>query len=452
MSGLAASLGTSVPKDKNAELIEKTIATSDFLNGGALNAAQQERFVVFVKQFSVMLDEVRFVRMTQSSQEIDKLHVGEPVTVSADENTAATVFQKPKFGKVELLARKVRSDWNITTESLQDNIEQDNFEETVMNAFGIQMATDFENLAWNGDSSITGTEPLDLLLKRLDGWRKLADSAHILDAGGNAINKEIFHEAKRALPKQFRNDRELRWFMSPTIADDWLNILAERATPLGDRALAGEGVNPAGIPIMRTPVLPDDLGLDILAATPAQVLGTRQGPFEIVTGTNDGLDIKVNGGGTVSVTLPAGTLLAVEVVKEINDALTTAGEPAVAIDNGDGQVLIATTETGATKSIEVEATGSANATLGFPAAGTGVVSGSDSGTTGEVFEGSEIILCNPRNLVWGILDGTRMFSEFNKNFDRIETTAFNQVAAQIENLDALVKITNVRRSSSVSAV
>ena len=69
-----------------------------------------------------------------------------------------------------------------------------------------------------------------------------------------------------------------------------------------------------------------------------------------------------------------------------------------------------------------------------------------------VFEGSEIVLVNPRNLIWGILDGTRMFSEFNRSFDRIETTAFNQVAAEIENVDAVVKIINIRRSSNITTV
>jgi len=38
-----------------------------------------------------------------------------------------------------------------------------------------------------------------------------------------------------------------------------------------------------------------------------------------------------------------------------------------------------------------------------------------------------------------------MFTEFNKNYDRIETVMYNQVAADVENLDAVVKVKNVRK-------
>ena len=54
------------------------------------------------------------------------------------------------------------------------------------------------------------------------------------------------------------------------------------------------------------------------------------------------------------------------------------------------------------------------------------------------------MLCNPRNLIFGMLDSTRIFSEFEKNYDRIETIMYNHVDAKIENLDAMVLIDNVR--------
>ena len=59
------------------------------------------------------------------------------------------------------------------------------------------------------------------------------------------------------------------------------------------------------------------------------------------------------------------------------------------------------------------------------------------------------MLTNPRNLLWGVLDGTRMFTEFNKDFDRIETVLFNQTDAEIENPDALVLGINLRRKRHV---
>jgi HK97 family phage major capsid protein len=103
-----------MPATENQKYIEKTIETSDFLNGGLLSPEQQARFITLVKRFATMLPLVRSVRMPQAKMEIDKLYVGEPVTESVDENTSTGTPAKPKFSKVELEARKVKSSWNLS--------------------------------------------------------------------------------------------------------------------------------------------------------------------------------------------------------------------------------------------------------------------------------------------------------------------------------------------------
>ena len=431
-------------KTENEKLIEKTIETSDFLNGGLLSPEQQARFVTLVKRFATLLPLVRSVRMSQAKMEIDKLHVGEPVTESVDENTATATPSKPKFNKVELEARKVKSSWNISTETLQSNLEQNDFETTVMNAMTARISTDLEMLAIRGDTAIPAmlTDPVSKLLRRLDGWAKQAEGAHVLDAGGAEVQKGLFAEMKRMLPQQYKNDPNLRWFAADTIADDWLDVLSGRETALGDSALQGQGIAPLGIPLVKVPLIPDDLLVPVKAGpSGAAVIGMRFGPFLIVTGSNDTLSIKVNGGAAIAVVLPAGTLDPVTVAKAINAAFGAA--PAFAADEGDGQIKIATKTKGAASSIEILA-GSANDTLGLS---PGVVTGADAG--GTVPEGSFIWLANPKNFIWGILDGTRIFTEFNKDFDRIESVVYNQIDARIENIDAIVMAKNVRRRTLV---
>lgn len=431
-------------KTENEKLIEKTIETSDFLNGGLLSPEQQARFVTLVKRFATMLPLVRSVRMSQAKMEIDKLHVGEPVTESVDENTATATPSKPKFNKVELEARKVKSSWNISTETLQSNLEQNDFETTVMNAMTARISTDLEMLAIRGDTAIPAmlTDPVSKLLRRLDGWAKQAEGAHVLDAGGAEVQKGLFAEMKRMLPQQYKNDPNLRWFLADTIADDWLDVLSGRETALGDNALQGQGIAPLGIPLVKVPLIPDDLSVPVKAGpSSAAVIGMRFGPFLIVTGSNDTLSIKVNGGAAIAIVLPAGTLDPVTVAKAINAAFGAA--PAFAADEGDGQIKIATKTKGAASSIEILA-GSGNDTLGLA---PGLVTGADAG--GTVPEGSFIWLANPKNFIWGILDGTRIFTEFNKDFDRIESVVYNQLDARIENIDAIVMAKNVRRRTLV---
>jgi hypothetical protein len=432
-------------KTENERLIEKTIESSDFLNGGLLNPEQQARFVTLVKRFATLLPLVRSVRMSQATMEIDKLYVGEPVTESVDENTATATPSKPKFSKVELEARKVKSSWNVATEALQSNLEQNDFETTAMNAMTARISTDLEMLAIRGDMAIPAAlmDPVSRLLRRLDGWAKQTEGAHVLDVAGAEIQKGIFAEMKRMLPQQYKNDPNLRWFVADTIADDWLDVLSGRETALGDNALQGQGIAPLGIPLVKIPLIPDDLLVPVKAGpSGAAVIGMRFGPFLIVTGSNDTLSIKVNGGAAIAITLPAGTLDPVTVAKVINTAFGAA--PAFAADEGDGQLKIATKTKGAASSIEVLAAGTANDTLGLS---PGVVTGADAG--GTVPEGSFIWLANPKNFIWGILDGTRIFTEFNKDYDRIESVVYNQVAARIENIDAIVMAKNVRRRTLV---
>ncbi len=427
----------------NEDFIEKTVTTSDLLNGGRLNEEQQARFITLVKRFSTLLPMTRFVTLPQSQMDIDKLHIGEPVTESAEENTDSSNQVRAKFNKVPIQAKKLRSQWQISTETLQDNIEQNNFEDTLMQAITERIATDLELLAIQGDTTIGSATPLERLLNRLDGWDKQTESAHVIDARGANIQKGVWSEAKRTLPKQYKNDPGLRWLVSDTIATDWMDTLSDRATGIGDAALQGSGIAPFGIPMVVVNLIPDDQAITVTSPSSAQVVGTEFGPFEIVTGANDKLEIDVDNTGAVVITLPAGTLETVVVANSINSQLIAAGKAAVASDNDEGQLLLKSPTTGPTSEVDIIAEANdAYTTLGLTVSTTvGATTG------GSVLEGSFILLTNPRNLIWAILDGTRIFTEFNKNFDRIESVIFNQVDAKIENIDAIVKVKNIRRKT-----
>lgn len=426
----------------NETLIQKTLTSSDYFSGGELNPEQQDRFVQFVKKFSVLLKMARVERMTRPKMEVDKMHVGEPITESADENVFSGYVQRPKFNQIELSAKKVRSAWNMTTESIQGNIEQDRIEDSLMEIMTQRITTDLEMLSISGDTSLTGTDPVERLLKRLDGWDIQTDSAHIVDASGLNISKEIFSEMKRRMPKQYKNDPELRFFVSDAIWNDWVQDIADRGTPIGDQALEGYVAKPFGVPLVNIPLIPDDKALAANEATHGRHKGTQYDPFEMKAGANK-MQIKVDGGAAHVVTFPVGTYHAIQLANLINN--THADLAGVATDDSEGRLLLISPTTGAGSSIAVEAVADdCYAELGMT---VGVYSGAAADPSNLVYEGSFILLCNPKNLVWGILDGTRIYSEFNKDYDRVETVVYNQVDAKIENLDAIVKCINVRRKS-----
>lgn len=424
-------------KNTNQELIEKTISTSDLLNGGRLNPEQQAQFIMLVRKSSTLLPLVRFVQMVNPNEEIDKLHVGEPITEAASENADTGNLSKAKFNKLMLSTKKTRSAWNITTETLQLNIEQAELEGRIFEAMSQRISTDMEMLGIQGDNTITGVDPVSRLLKTLDGWDKMSEAAHIVDAGGVELERGIWAAARDSLPKQYRQDPGLRWIVSDSLMIDWRDMLAERMTPGGDAAVGGSAVAPLGIPVIEVPMMPDDKPVVIAGVSSAEVVGTQMGPFNVVAGVNDTVKIAVDGGAPAVITLVAGTFELVRICAMINAVLNAN----IASDNNFGSIRLKSPTTGSASSIDVQAV----ANNAYDTLGLDVYTTSGANTGGTVRQGTFIWLANPQNFVFGMLNGTRVYSEYNKNFDRIETIVYNHIGTNIENLDAMVKVKNVVR-------
>ncbi len=449
----------------NAEMIEKAITTSTFADGGSLNTDQQTRFVSLIRRFGVLLSQVRFVRLSQANMDIDKLHIGEPVTRSATENTGSTTKFSPKFNKVTINAKKVRTDWDTTTETLQQNIERNQFETTLMTGIAERMATDLELLAIQGDDSLTGDDPLNALLATHDGWDIQSANGHIVDVLGGNIQKAVWSDMRRALPKQFKQDRGLRFMCGDDTNVDWIDTLADRGMGVGDAALQGVGIAPYGIPLVVVNLIPEEKTVSGLTeAGSAFKIGTEYGPFSFDASSS--FEIAVDNGPLspskrVTVTITGAgvtkTLDTVEVAKLINDALvadTTNHGTAfanVARDDGTGRLMLISPTTGTTSTIEVSESGSPNDTLNILGIGTSGFDTTYTGTAanaGTAPDGTFCWLTNPQNLIFAMLDGTRIFTEFNKDTDVIESVIYNQVDAKIENYDALVKAVNVRKKTN----
>lgn len=249
------------------ELIKKTLTTSDFFAGGALPPEKQKQFVSKVRGASVLLKEVRSVDMTTPQQDIDSLHLGEPILHKAPENTDPAITSRPKFSKITLSVAKGQAVIPVSTESLEANIEQAALEETIVNRMTERLAVDVEALAIRGDNSIVATDAWSELLKILDGWIIQSEECLVLDAGGAAISKGLLAEALRMLPSNIRSDAGLRYIASDTIVNDWMDLVSDRLTGAGDNSLAGKPVAPYGRPWLPVPMIPDDMPLYVTTPT-----------------------------------------------------------------------------------------------------------------------------------------------------------------------------------------
>ena len=91
--------------------------------GGILRPEQAQRFIDYVWDATVLAKDGRRVTMRANTMEIEKVNVGERVIRAASQGSPNYTNTGARFTKVELTTKKIRLDWEVATEALEDNIE-----------------------------------------------------------------------------------------------------------------------------------------------------------------------------------------------------------------------------------------------------------------------------------------------------------------------------------------
>lgn len=264
----------------NEELLQKVVDTTLIGSGGGgiLNPEQANRFIDYMVDLTVLTKEVRFIRMNGPSREIDRINLGKRKVRKATEGTDDHVNAEPTFDKISLQTVKVRLDWELTTESLEDNLEGTDLEDHIARLMAAQFANDLEDLYINGD--VTSG---DALLKSLEGWRKRAlNGAHVVSnlaqTATYKLSKETFNVAIKAMPQKYMQQRtQLRLYTGTSVIQDFLNGLTDRSTPLGDSVIFGSpggntgggmtNIRPFGQQLVEVPLYDETLGGTYSGAT-----------------------------------------------------------------------------------------------------------------------------------------------------------------------------------------
>ena len=173
--------------------------------GGILNPEQARRFIDYVWDATVLAKDGRRVTMRANTMEIEKVNVGERVIRAAAQGSPNYTNTGATFTKVELTTKKIRLDWEVSTESLEDNIEggalEDRLVRLMTNAFG----NDIEDLAINGDGA-TGD-----FLSIMSGFVKqtrgtVGNDAHEYAAtvSDNNYTTSVMQGLLLAMPRKYR--------------------------------------------------------------------------------------------------------------------------------------------------------------------------------------------------------------------------------------------------------
>ena len=256
-------------------------------SGGLLKPAQSNRFLDFVIDQSVLMQNARVVRMRSPQMEIDKVSVGTRLLSKATEASDTGANAAVTFSKVSLSTVKLRLDWALSTESLEDNIEGASLEDHIAQMMARQTANDLDDLFINGNTSSSNG-----LLKALDGFVKLSKSAgHTVDEAGNQVSRATYDRILRNLPTKYLQRRnELKFFSGSGVVQDTIYSLgnpnsataATAGAPApfsqvgelaflqgamrGNGGAGSTGISPFGIPLVEVPLMPETVSGDYSGA------------------------------------------------------------------------------------------------------------------------------------------------------------------------------------------
>jgi hypothetical protein len=171
--------------------------------GGILAPEQARRFIDYVWDATVLAKDGRRVTMRANTMELEKVNVGERVIRAAAQAQPTFTNAGATFSKVELTTKKIRLDWEVSTEALEDNIEGAALEDHLVRLMTNAFANDIEDLAINGDGS-TGD-----FLSIMEGFVsrvKTDGDAHesIVTVTDNAWTPEVMQDIILAMPRKYR--------------------------------------------------------------------------------------------------------------------------------------------------------------------------------------------------------------------------------------------------------
>ena len=235
---------------------------------GILRPEQARRFIDYVWDATVLAKDGRRVTMRANTMELEKVNVGERVIRAANQGDATYTNAGATFSKVELTTKKIRLDWEVSAEALEDNIEGAALEDHLVRLMTNAFANDIEDLAINGDGS-TGN-----FLSIMEGFVNKTQNdgdAHEYAATITDWTPEVLQGIINSLPRKYRALKSGLKFYAGT--DTFQNIARNHGTTDGNiwteqyrnAYLAGtdQVVGQArttrvlGIPVMEVPYYPE---------------------------------------------------------------------------------------------------------------------------------------------------------------------------------------------------
>lgn len=251
------------------------MTTGDLANGGLLNPEQASKFLKQTFEATALGGLIRTETRKAKTGQIDKIGIGSRIIRKKTENADDGYRAKAKQSKVEYATTAIRLPWELTEETLRENIEGEGYEKTITDLMTSQLGRDMEDIYLNGDTATPADNPDHDFLYINDGWiKQLLSGSHVEDRTAKEkgeINLNLFYDTLKQLPDKY-NDGTLKWLCSPSFKQRWeqhlVNMHISNGGGLSDSLMKA----PAGIELIPVPRMP---GSNVILTNPKNLIVTN---------------------------------------------------------------------------------------------------------------------------------------------------------------------------------
>ena len=242
----------------NRTIIHKAAIQTGTLTSGLLNPEQARKFIRQTFEATNLGPLVRHEMRTAKTGEIDKIGIASRILRKKTENTDDGYRAGVKTSQIEYATTAVRLPWEITEETLRENIEGQNLESIITDLMTTQLGIDMEDLYLNGDEATESTDKdYDCLTINNGRIKQIGDGGHVYDASSEtSMSLDLFYKTLKQLPNKYNNGK-LRWLMSPKRAQEWELFLLNQVIGKGGAVPESIYNSPAKIPVIQCPSLDD---------------------------------------------------------------------------------------------------------------------------------------------------------------------------------------------------
>ena len=228
-----------------ADLTVGDVATG----GGKLRPEQANTFYKKLIEASPLLAEIRTVQMSADSMNINKIALGQQITLPANAGTppfpaddatnsrnllAADRFN-PAFSQITLSVKEYIAEFALIDDVVENNLEGVALVDIIQEMALKRMANDLEKLILRGDTALTGVTPEIRLLQSANGVLKQVTSNTVNAAG--AFGVAVAGNVLKAVPEVYRgaeNLRDYKFYLPYQSVVNHKVAVAGRQTSLGD--------------------------------------------------------------------------------------------------------------------------------------------------------------------------------------------------------------------------